>query len=93
MRTVYGWQDGDRSQRSAAYAAISSTVSVHISIYIISAASQLAWVGDVNLFRGGVWEVMGVHSTGELIPVEGGENSSFNGTFFKGIVKTTWRSR
>ena len=60
---------------------------------LFSAASQLAWVGHVNLFCGSVWEVMGVHSAGELIPVEGGEDSNFNGTFFKGVVKTTWGSR
>jgi len=33
---------------------------------------------------------MGVYSTGELIPIEGGKDSRINGTLFKGIVKTTW---
>jgi len=47
----------------------------------------------VDLFHAGLWEVMGVHSAGELIPIEGGEDSHVNRTFFKGIVKTTWRSR
>lgn len=95
LRIVYGWQDGDRSQRSAAYAARFSMVKVDISTYVVFSCHSIR-VGRntyVNLFHGGLWEVMRVHSAGELVPVEGNKDPSINGALFEGIVKTTCRSR
>ena len=35
LRMVYGWQDGDKSQRSAAYGTRFSAVNVDMSTYVI----------------------------------------------------------
>lgn len=47
----------------------------------------------MDLFHDSLWEVVRVHSTGELIPVEGGNDSSIDGALIKGIVQATCRSR
>lgn len=47
----------------------------------------------VDLFHGSLWEVVRVRSAGKLIPIEGGNDSSINGTLFKGIVQPTCRTR
>ena len=43
----------------------------------------------MDLFHGGLWEIMGVRSAGKLIPIEGSHDSRVNGALLKGIVQTT----
>lgn len=38
-------------------------------------------------------EVVGVYLAGELIPIEGGKDSSVNGALLKGVMKATCRFR
>jgi len=51
--------------------------------------TRFVWVGEcVDLFHGSLWEVVRVHSAGELIPIEGGKDPSINRALLKRIVKT-----
>jgi len=60
LRIVYGWQDGDRSQRSAAYAARFSADNVHISTYIVFSRRSIRVGGSVwtcfTVVSGKLWE-------------------------------------
>lgn len=47
LRIVYGWQDGDRSQRSAAYAARFSAVNVDISTYTFFSYRSIRMSGNM----------------------------------------------
>ena len=47
LRIVYGWQDGERSQRSAAYAVRSSAAKVHISTCIVFSSHFIRAGGGV----------------------------------------------
>lgn len=47
----------------------------------------------MDLFYGGLREVVRVHSAGELIPIESGENLGLNRALIEGIVKATCGTR
>lgn len=54
-----------------------------------SVTNGLHGLGSVDLLDSSLMEVMRVYPAGELIPIEGGKDSSVNGALLKGVMKAT----